>query len=79
MRKILFTIFIVFLGVGVWAQKSDGTTKSLVLTEKAFAEDVAKNGTKAAFNKFTASDGVVFKPIRSMPRNILKLLRMLKI
>lgn len=62
MRKILFTIFIVFLGVGVWAQKSDGTTKSLVLTEKAFAEDVAKNGTKAAFNKFTASDGVVFKP-----------------
>lgn len=50
------------LSVNVYAQKSDGTTKSLVNAEKAFAEDAGKIGANAAFLKYVADDGLVFRP-----------------
>lgn len=62
MKKIFYTLIIAVIGNVAFAQKSDGTTKSLVATERAFAESVAKNGSKAAYAKFAASDAVLFRP-----------------
>ena len=62
MNKLFLTFLVSTLSVGAWAQKADGTTKSLVNVEKAFAADAAKNGTNAAFLKYSASDAVVFRP-----------------
>lgn len=62
MKKILYTVLVAAIGTTAYAQKSDGTTKSLVATERAFAESVAKNGTKGAYAKFTAADAVLFRP-----------------
>lgn len=62
MKKIIFTALAVALSVGVYAQKADGTTKSLLNAEKFFAEAVAKNGTKETFVKYAAADGLVFRP-----------------
>lgn len=62
MRKILYTILATSFSLFTYAQKSDGTTKSLVNAEKEFAEEVAKNGTKAAYAKFAAADAVIFRP-----------------
>ena len=62
MKKIIFTALAVALSVGVYAQKADGTTKSLLNAEKSFAEAVAKNGTKETFVKYAAADGLVFRP-----------------
>ena len=49
MKKILYTLLFASVAMGAVAQKSNGTTKSLVDTEKAFAADVAKDGANAAF------------------------------
>lgn len=62
MKKIFYTLLFASLTVGTYAQKADGTTKSLVDAEKAFAADVAKNGTNAAFMKYAADDALVFRP-----------------
>jgi len=62
MKKILYTVLIAALSTSAYAQKSDGTTKSLVAAENAFAESVAKNGTKTAYAEFTAADAVLFRP-----------------
>lgn len=62
MKKIIYTALLATLSVGAYAQKSDGTTKSLVNAEKAFAEDAAKEGANAAFLKYTAADALVFRP-----------------
>jgi len=62
MKKILYTALIAVLSINAYAQKSDGSTKSLVNAEKAFAEEAVKNGTNAAFSKFMAADGLVFRP-----------------
>ena len=62
MKKFIYTLLFASLSVGVYAQKSNGTTKSLVETEKAFAADLAKNGSNAAFTKYAADDALVFRP-----------------
>lgn len=62
MRKLTIALFIVAASISTYAQKSDGSTKSLVAAEKAFAADAAKNGTKAAFSKYLADDALVFRP-----------------
>ena len=62
MKKILSTILAISLSFAVYAQKADGTTKSLLNAEKAFSEATAKNGTKEAFLKYAAADGIVFRP-----------------
>lgn len=62
MNKFLYTIIAASLTLGAYAQKSDGSTKSLVKAEKEFAESLAKNGSKEAFTTFSAADGLVFRP-----------------
>ncbi|SOD20533.1 DUF4440 domain-containing protein [Pedobacter xixiisoli] len=62
MNKIYLSILAVAVTANVYAQKSDGTVKSLVNTEKAFAQKAAKSGVNAAFTEFSAPDGIVFRP-----------------
>ncbi|MEQ7798746.1 nuclear transport factor 2 family protein [Pedobacter sp. ASV1-7] len=62
MNKIFYTIIAASLTVGAYAQKSDGSTKSLVKAEKEFAATLAKNGSKAAYASFAAADGLAFRP-----------------
>lgn len=62
MNKIYLSILALAIGTNVYAQKSDGSIKSLVNAEKAFAQKVAKDGANAAFTSFSAADGVVFRP-----------------
>jgi ketosteroid isomerase-like protein len=62
MNKIYLSILAMAIGTSAFAQKSDGTVKSLINAEKAFAQKVAKEGANEAFTEFSAPDGVVFKP-----------------
>ncbi|MFN0255681.1 DUF4440 domain-containing protein [Pedobacter ureilyticus] len=62
MNKIYLSILAVAVTANVYAQKSDGTVKSLISTEKAFAQKLAKDGQNAAFTEFAAPDGIVFRP-----------------
>lgn len=62
MNKFLYTIVAASITFGAYAQKSDGSTKSLIKAEKEFAESLAKNGAKAAYSSFAAADGLVFRP-----------------
>lgn len=61
-NKFLYTVVALSMTVGAYAQKSDGTTKSLVKAEKEFAESLAKNGAKSAYTSFSANDALVFRP-----------------
>ncbi len=61
-NKIFYTIIAASLTLGAYAQKSDGSTKSLVKAEKEFAASLAKNGAKTAYTTFAAADGLVFRP-----------------
>jgi len=62
MNKIYLSILALAIGTNLYAQKSDGTVKSLVAAEKAFAQKVAKDGVNAAFTSFAAPDAIVFRP-----------------
>lgn len=61
-NKFIYTLITASVTFGAYAQKSDGTTKSLVNAERSFAESAAKNGMKTAFLSYTAADGLVFRP-----------------
>ncbi|WP_432713449.1 YybH family protein [Pedobacter sp.] len=61
-NKIIYTFIAASLSFGANAQKSDGTTKSLVAAEKEFASSAAKNGVKSAFLTFADPDAIVFRP-----------------
>ena len=62
MNKILCTIVAASITIGAYAQKTDGSTKSLLKAEKEFAEALAKDGAKSAFNHYSADNGLVFRP-----------------
>ncbi|TDG35206.1 nuclear transport factor 2 family protein [Pedobacter changchengzhani] len=62
MKKIFSTALALTFSVAVFAQKSDGSTKSLVNAEKDFEKSLVKNGEKEAFLKFSADDALIFKP-----------------
>lgn len=62
MNKFFYTIIAASFTLGAFAQKSDGSTKSLVKAEKEFAESFAKHGSKSAYNSFAATDGLAFRP-----------------
>ena len=62
MKKILYTLIAWAICFSTFAQKSDGSAKSLANAEIAFSDYALKNGTNAAFNTFSAPDGVVFRP-----------------
>jgi len=60
--KLLLSVMMLSLTFGAYAQRTDGTAKSLVNAEKEFAEAAAKNGIKSAFLSFSNSNAVVFRP-----------------
>lgn len=62
MKKILFTLLTTTLGLAAFAQKSDGSAKSLANAEVAFNTMAKKSGSNAAFESFFAKDGLVFRP-----------------
>lgn len=62
MKKIIYTLVLIILSTGVYAQKADGSTKSLVNAEKDFAAKLAKDGANAAYAIFAATEGLVFRP-----------------
>jgi hypothetical protein len=45
-NKFICTLMAASLTLGAFAQRTDGTTKSLINAETEFAESVAKNGVK---------------------------------
>lgn len=69
MKKLIYTLFLLTLAAPAIAQKSDGSAKSLANAEIAFSNYALKNGTNAAFTKFAAKDGVVFRPNAVNARN----------
>lgn len=62
MNKLICTLIAVSSAFGTYAQRTDGTTKSLVNADKEFAESAVKNGVKSAFHSYSASDALVFRP-----------------
>jgi len=62
LKNILTTVVVTTIALSGFAQKNDGTTKSLVNTEKDFAASVAKNGTKDAYAQYAAADAITFAP-----------------
>lgn len=62
MKKIIFTALAITLSISVYAQKADGTTKSLISAEKSFSAAATKNGTNEAYLKYAANDAIVFRP-----------------
>lgn len=69
MKKIVYTLFALSIAISSFAQKSDGSAKSLANTEIAFSDYALKNGTNAAFTAFSAKDGIVFRPNAVNTRN----------
>lgn len=62
LKNIFTTIVATSIAISGFAQKNDGTTKSLINTEKEFAATVAKNGTKSAYASYAAADALAFTP-----------------
>lgn len=62
MKNFLYTLLAWSICFSGFAQKSDGSAKSLANTELAFSAYALKNGTNAAFTTFAAPDGIVFRP-----------------
>ena len=62
MKKIVYTLFALSVSISTYAQKSDGSAKSLAKAEMDFSSYALKNGTNAAFSTFAAKDGIVFRP-----------------
>jgi hypothetical protein len=61
-KSILYTVIASSISFAATAQKSDGTTKSLVEAEKNMAEMAVKSGTRAAFGTFASADALSFAP-----------------
>lgn len=62
MKQLFSTTIAVALTLSAFAQKSDGTTKSLVNAEKEFAKSIAKNGDKDSYLDYSLSSALVFRP-----------------
>jgi len=62
MKQLFSTAILSLLAIGTFAQKNDGTTKSLVNAEKDFAKSLAKNGDKEAYLEYALASALVFRP-----------------
>ncbi|WP_129716075.1 nuclear transport factor 2 family protein [Pedobacter sp. SYP-B3415] len=62
MRSILSACLVLAISAGAFAQRADGTTKSLVKAEKEYAADAGKKGLKAATDDYASATGIVFRP-----------------
>lgn len=62
MRHLFSTTIALALSLSAFAQKSDGTTKSLVNAEKEFEKSIAKNGDKDSYIEYSSANTLVFRP-----------------
>ncbi|MFD2289100.1 nuclear transport factor 2 family protein [Pedobacter petrophilus] len=62
MKQIFSTAIASLLALSAFAQKNDGTTKSLVNAEKDFAKSIAKNGDKESYLEYSLGSALVFRP-----------------
>lgn len=60
--KTILTGILVSTSIITFAQKADGTVKSLVKADEIFANKAKKDGEKTAFLKYTSADAIVFRP-----------------
>jgi ketosteroid isomerase-like protein len=61
-NKIICTLMAATFTLGAFAQRTDGTTSSLVKAEQEFAAKAAKDGIKSAFHAYSANGALVFRP-----------------
>lgn len=61
-NKFLCSLLAAMLSLSAYAQRTDGTTKSLLKAEEEFAESVSKHGVKSAYNSFSSDQALVFRP-----------------
>lgn len=62
MKTLISTTFAVALTLSAFAQKSDGTTKSLINAEKDFSKSIAKKGDREAYLDYSSANTLVFRP-----------------
>lgn len=62
MNKFLCTVIVASFSFGAFAQRTDGSTMSLVNADKDFAKSAAKHGLKSAFNSYGANHAILFRP-----------------
>ncbi|SES07028.1 nuclear transport factor 2 family protein [Pedobacter rhizosphaerae] len=62
MKQLSSTAVALLITLGAFAQKSDGTTKSLINAEKEFAKSIAKNGEKESYIEYSSANTLVFRP-----------------
>jgi ketosteroid isomerase-like protein len=61
-NKITSTLAFLLFGIAAFAQRTDGTIKSLLKAEQDFTESVAKNGIQSASNAYSAHNAILFRP-----------------
>lgn len=61
-NKLTCTLLAATFALSAQAQRTDGSTKSLVKAETEFAAAAAKNGVKSAFMTYSAANALVFRP-----------------
>lgn len=61
-RKLLLISIALLNAFAIYAQKNDGSTKSLLIAEKEFAQAITKNGDKEAYVAFSLPNALVFRP-----------------
>jgi len=61
-NKFICTLVAATLTLGAYAQRTDGSTKSLVKAEEEFAESAEKDGIKSAYHSYSANNALVFRP-----------------
>ncbi len=62
MNKNYLWLVALFVTTNLYAQKSDGSVKSLVNADKAFSQKVGKDGANAAFIAVSSPSAIVFRP-----------------
>lgn len=62
MKHLFSTAIASVIALTAFAQKNDGTTKSLVNAEKEFAKSIAKNGDKESYIEYSSANTLVFRP-----------------
>ncbi len=62
MKTLFSTTIAAALTLSAFAQKSDGTTKSLVNADKELTKAIANSGDKTAFVEYSSPTALVFRP-----------------
>ncbi|MGY3052648.1 ketosteroid isomerase-like protein [Pedobacter sp. UYEF25] len=62
MKILLVSAVALLFTLNAVAQRSDGSTKSLLNAEKEFQKSLTKNGEKETYQDFSSAGGLVFRP-----------------